>query len=154
MSRIVLTTLNARYIHSAIGLRYLYANLGEMRGDAKILEFTVGDRPSDMAEKILDEKPQIVGIGVAIWNARESSELVRILKAIRPKLLIVLGGPEVSHEPLRVDFPLADYIVMGEGEKAFCSLSRELLTGRLPAERFIRATVPELSELEDRKSVV
>lgn len=148
MKRIVLTTLNARYIHSSIGLRYLYANLGEMRGDAKILEFTVGDRPADLAEKILEEEPQIVGIGVAIWNARECGELVRVLKAVRPELVVVLGGPEVSHEPLRVDFSPADYMVTGEGELAFSALCRKLLSGVSPPDRVIRAPVPDLSGLK------
>jgi hypothetical protein len=134
MSRIVLTTLNARYIPAPSVCDIctpISAKCAVMR---KFLNLLPVIAPRTMAEKILDEKPQIVGIGVAIWNARESSELVRILKAICPELLIVLGGPEVSHEPLRVDFDAVDYIIAGEGEEAFCSLCRNLLSGERPAD--------------------
>lgn len=148
MSRIVLATLNARYIHSSIGLRYLLANLGESRTDASILEFVVADRPADMAEKILAADPLIVGLGVYIWNARETAELIRVLKAIRPDLIVVLGGPELN-QPAQADpYPLADYIVMGEGETAFSELCRELLAGQRPGRRLIQAAAPDLTRLE------
>lgn len=44
MAAILLTTLNARFTHTAIGLRYLRANLGELREESTILEFTINDR--------------------------------------------------------------------------------------------------------------
>ena len=66
---------------------------------------------------------------------------------LAPDLLIVLGGPEVSHLPLRVDFSQADYLIQGEGELSFARLCRELLAGRRPGERVIPANTPELSQL-------
>ena len=65
-SRIILTTLNARYMHSAFGLRYLYANLGELQSSAHIEEFTISERPIDIAEKLLKHRPKITGFGVNI----------------------------------------------------------------------------------------
>ena len=80
MSKIVLTTLNARYIHSSFGLRYLYANLGPLQGDAKILEFEIHDRTLDICEELLAENPEVVGFGVYIWNVRETEQVVAALK--------------------------------------------------------------------------
>ena len=147
MNRILLTTLSARYIHSSIGLRYLLANMGEIRPSAEILEFVIGDRPTDIAERLFAANPTILGIGVYIWNVREVAELVRVLKALAPDLFIVLGGPEVSHDPLRGDFAAADYIIRGEGEFAFADLCRTLLAGGHPAQRIINAAPPDLNDL-------
>jgi len=114
--KILLTTLNARYTHSAFGLRYLYANLGEFQENARILEFSSNDAMQSVAEELLALKPDLIGIGVYIWNAREVQELLHILKKVSPHTTVVLGGPEVSYAPLRVDFSAADYIIQGEGE--------------------------------------
>src|SRR5579859_7706983 len=95
---IVLTTLNARYAHAAFGLRYLLANLGPLRERACIIEFDITQRPVDALEVILAQNPKIVGIGVYIWNAEQSLRLVADLKRVRPDVIVVIGGPEVSHE--------------------------------------------------------
>ena len=58
MARIVLTTLNAKYIHAAFGLRYLLANLGPLRAQACLLEFDLQQRPLDVVEAILAREPQ------------------------------------------------------------------------------------------------
>ena len=65
-SRIVLTTLNAKYIHAAFGLRYLLANLGPLRDQACIVEFDIQQRAVDVVETLLAHDPQIVGLGVYI----------------------------------------------------------------------------------------
>src|SRR2546428_4754271 len=81
---IVLTTLNARYAHASFGLRYLLANLpAALRPRTTMLEFDIAQRPIDAAEKILAADPKIVGIGVYIWNAAESQQLVATLKRVR-----------------------------------------------------------------------
>ncbi len=66
---IVLATLNSRYMHTAFGLRYLYANLGELQSTACIEEFTIQQRAIDIAEKLLKHQPEIIGFGVYIWKA-------------------------------------------------------------------------------------
>ena len=92
MTDIVLTTLNAGYAHCSFGLRYLRSNLGgEFR--AKILEFDVNLRIPEMVEAILALQPRMVGIGVYVWNAQESSRLAAELKRLRPGLIVVVGGP-------------------------------------------------------------
>ncbi|MDD5065168.1 MAG: DUF4080 domain-containing protein [Phycisphaerae bacterium] len=128
MSSILLTTLNSRYAHSALGLRYLYTNLHELQDDAKIVEFTINEQIQTIAEDILRHTPKIIGISVYIWNASQIAELIEILKKVSPDTVIVLGGPEASHLPHRVDLSRADYIISGEGEVVFYELCRELLS--------------------------
>ena len=146
---ILLCTLNARYLHCAFGLRYLYANLGELQSEARILEFTINQNPRDMAEAILAHDPQIVGLGVYIWNAQPTRELVSLLKRLRPELKIVLGGPEVSYETAEQELcQLADLTVQGEGDTYFRELCHGyLLEGQWPAEKAIRPHLPEVTRL-------
>ena len=75
MPDIVLTTLNAKYIHASFGLRYLLANLGSQRERAIIIEFDINQRPLDIAEVLLARAPRIIGFGVYIWNVDETREV-------------------------------------------------------------------------------
>jgi len=79
---ILLTTLNARYMHSAFGLRYLYANLGDLQPQALLQEFTIQQRPIDIAEKLLGSQPKIIAFSIYIWNVTETSEVIALIKAI------------------------------------------------------------------------
>jgi len=124
---ILLTTLNGRYTHSSLGLRYLYANLQELQGKALIKEYVINEKIQDIAEDILKENPKIIGIGVYIWNASDVKELIEVLKKVSPKTTIILGGPEVSYQPFRVDISKADFIIQGEGEIPFYELCRNIL---------------------------
>ena len=148
MKEILLTTFNARYTHTSIAQRYLFANLGELQEKAKILEFVINSQVVDAAEEILSYQPKIVGIGAYIWNALEVQELISILKKVAPQILIVLGGPEASHLPHRVDFSGADYIIQGEGDIAFYELCKTLLEGNLPQARLIQAKMVDLSAIK------
>ncbi len=147
MPEIVLATLNARYIHSAFGLRYLLANLGELQGRARIMEFDINQRPLDIAAQIVAEQPRILGLGVYIWNAVATTELVALLRRIRPELTIVLGGPEVSYETEGQEIVrLADYVITGEADLAFAEVCRGLLRGdALP--KVMAAPLPKLEEV-------
>lgn len=145
---IVLATLNAKYIHAAFGLRYLLANLGPLRERAVIHEYTIHERPLDIAEAILAARPRIVGLGVYIWNVEPTRALVELLRALAPELVIVVGGPEVSHELDDQPWLAAvDYVVQGEGEDAFARLCARVLAGQRPLTRRIDGGLPELAEL-------
>ncbi len=127
MSNIILTTLNGRYSHSSLALRYLYANLHELQDTATIQEYVINENMQDIAEKILKQKPTIIGIGVYIWNVSDVSELIHYIKKVSPKTVIILGGPEVSYTPFRVNLDDADYIIQGEGEIQFYTLCKNIL---------------------------
>jgi len=146
--KIILTTLNSRYTHSSIGLRYLYANMKEFQNKTKILEFNINDALQSVAEKLLFENPDIIGIGVYIWNASEVFELIHILKKVSPKTKIILGGPEVTYPPYRINFGRADYIIQGEGDIAFYELCKKIIDNVDIADRIIKMTIPNLKELK------
>ncbi len=149
MADIVLATFNARYEHCSFGLRCLLANLGDLAPRAKMLEFSLDMRTPEAAEAILMLAPRIVGLGVYVWNARESAMLVSELKRLHPELVVVLGGPEVSHEPAGQQICLdADFVISGEGELAFPLLCRALMSGQAPAEKYIPASPPDPAALE------
>jgi len=145
--KIILSTLNSRFTHSSIGLRYLYANMQELQDDTMILEFSINDAIQSIAEKILIHNPEIIGLGVYIWNVSYISELIHILKKISPKTTIILGGPEVTHEPFRVKLE-ADYIIQGEGDLAFYKLCSDIISLTPPKEKIIRMRMPSLKEIQ------
>ena len=148
MAEIVLTTINAKYIHTAFGLRYLFANLGDLKRNAEIVEFDLQYRPIDVAEALLERNPKIIGIGVYIWNARLVNELVAILKKVSPDTVIVLGGPEISYEwEEQMCFKYCDFVICGEADVEFGRLCRDVLNGNLPAQKVIRPQLPDLDKL-------
>jgi radical SAM superfamily enzyme YgiQ (UPF0313 family) len=146
-SSIILSTLNARYSHAALGLRYLLANLGELRERAAIREFTIHDRPSAVVEALLAGSPAIIGFGVYIWNLRETTQVVALLREVAPEIRIVIGGPEVSHqfEQERI-VGLCDVLITGEADLAFRAVCTTLLAGGAQA-RVVKAPKPDLAEL-------
>ena len=148
MPKIVLTTINARYIHAAFGLRYLMANLGSLQAQAAIIEFDTKQTAEEIVEKLLALEPAIIGFGVYIWNAELSTEVVSILRRLRPDTILVIGGPEVSYEietqPIAA---LADYIAPGEADLAFAALCADLLANRRPATKVLPPGLPELTQL-------
>ncbi len=146
--KIILSTLNARYTHSSIGLRYLYANMQDLQEQSRILEFSINDAIQTIAEKIMDEEPNLIGLGVYIWNALETRELIEVIKKISPSTKIILGGPEVSYTPLRVDFSKADYIIQGEGDTSFYNLCKQIQTGTAPTEQTIKPVMEDLSKIK------
>ncbi|MDK9693585.1 MAG: B12-binding domain-containing radical SAM protein [Sulfurimonas sp.] len=145
--KIILTTLNSRFTHTSIALRYLYANLQELQPDAMIAEFSINDAVQSIAQKLLQHKPQIIGIGVYIWNVSQVYELIHIIKKVSPQTVIVLGGPEVSHEPFRVNLDAADFIIQGEGDEAFYELCKKILSLNAPKDRITKMSMPSLKNI-------
>ena len=148
MPDIVLTTLNAKYIHAAFGLRYLLANLGELQPRACLVEFDINQRPLDIAEVLLAREPKILGFGVYIWNVAETTEVIAAIKRVRPDVTVILGGPEVSYETEEQEVVrLADYVVTGEADLKFAEVCRQLLRGEKPLAKVMAAPLPEFSQL-------
>ncbi len=145
---IVLCTLNAKYIHASLGLRYLLANLGNLAEQTALREFTIARKPQEMADELLALHPRIIGFGVYIWNVSATTELVRLLKRARPDLKIVLGGPEVSHEwDEQAIVRLADHVITGWGDVSFPKLCQALLFGPQPLMKIIAGEQPPLEQL-------
>ncbi len=145
---IILSTLNARYAHASLGLRYLLANMGELRGQTQLQEFVIGTRTADLAEKLLAAKPRIIGFGVYIWNVEETAKLVALLKRVAPEIVIVLGGPEVSYESNQQEIVrLADYVITGWGDITFADLCRQIINGPKPLMKIQAGAQPPLDQL-------
>jgi radical SAM superfamily enzyme YgiQ (UPF0313 family) len=143
---IVLATINARYIHAAVGLRYLMANLGDLQGVSRILEFEIKQRALDIAGEILETGAGIVGLGVYIWNVALTTEVVEIIKRVRPETVVILGGPEVSYETLGQPIvQCADYVITGEADLKFAEVCRAVLAGERPAQKVLHAELPPLA---------
>jgi radical SAM superfamily enzyme YgiQ (UPF0313 family) len=129
MPKIILSTLNAKYIHASFGLRYLLANLpDDLRALSDIVEFTINQRPIDIVAHLLSLNPSIIGFGVYIWNTTLTFEVISLLKAINPDITLILGGPEVSYEThLQPITALAHFVITHEAEVALPTLLRQLL---------------------------
>lgn len=148
MTDIILCTLNARYFHSSLGLRYLYANLGELQSRARIREFIINQRPIEIAEQLLADDPKIIGLGVYIWNIEQTREVIAILRRVRPDLIIIVGGPEVSYEQTTLPFyDEVDHIVSGQADLTFARLCKQLLDGERVEDKVIQPEPFKLAEL-------
>lgn len=152
---VILCTLNAKYIHASLGLRYLLANMGELRSATALCEFTIARKPDEIADELLATlgEPrtgavQIVGFGVYIWNVLQTTEVLRLLKNRRPALKVILGGPEVSHEVDQQEIVgLADHVITGWGDVSFPQLCRALLYGPQPLMKVIAGLQPPMDEI-------
>ena len=153
MPDIVLSTLNAKYIHAAFGLRYLFANLGELQPRAVIAEFDINLRPLDIAEALLAQEPKIIGLGVYIWNVAETTEVISAIKRVRPNVKIILGGPEVSYETEGQKIvELVDHVITGEADLKFAEVCKILLglQAIAPGLANVGNTIPPLPTGEGR----
>lgn len=122
---IVVSTLNAKYIHTSLSIRYLKA-FAAPEFDVTLAEYTIKDPAMNIVTDLYRKKPDIIGFSCYIWNIEETIKVIKMLKKINPDLVIILGGPEVTydvHEWLE-RIPEVDYIVVGEGEETF----KDLLT--------------------------
>ena len=115
----------------------MFANLKELKDEAKILEFVINSQNQTIVEEILEYKPKIVLISTYIWNAQDVAEIVKYIKLISPNTIVALGGPEISHLPHRVDFQMADYFMFGEGEISVYNLCKNILGGIRPKDKII-----------------
>ena len=145
---ILLCTLNARYIHSSLGLRYLYANMGSLQSATRIAEFVISQRTNDIAESLLELNPDIIGFGVYIWNIEQTTALISLIKTIKPEIKIVIGGPEVSYEYLDTPiYHLCDHLITGQADLVFSQVCNQLSQKEAPP-KVIDAQVPDIEQLE------
>lgn len=158
--RIILATLNAKYIHASLGLRYLAANMARHGGadlsdQTCVREFTIQRPPQQVVDALLSElgglgeaDTAIVGLGVYIWNVPQTTEVVRLLKAQRPGVRVVVGGPEVSYEwETQEIVRLADHLITGWGDVSFPRLCRALVHGPQPLMKVITGEQPPLDDI-------
>lgn len=124
--KVVVATLNAKYIHTALALRLLKAYSGQ-EFDIDMAEYTIKDPVLNIVSDLYKRNPDVIGFSCYIWNMEETLKVVDMLKKVMPDTAIVLGGPEVSYD---TDYWMeraknVDFIVMGDGEETFHHLLQE-----------------------------
>jgi radical SAM superfamily enzyme YgiQ (UPF0313 family) len=145
---ILLSTLNARYAHASLGLRYLLANMGPLQAQTTLMEFVIGAKTVEVVERILAKRPRIVGFGIYIWNVEETTRVVAMLKRVAPEVTVVLGGPEVSHETNQQEIVrLADYVITGWGDVSFPKLCGDILNGPQPLMKVHAGVQPPMADI-------
>lgn len=127
----IVATLNAKYIHMNLAIRYLKA-YAEPEFQVELAEYTIKDPTMNIVYDIYQKNPDILGFSCYIWNIEETIRVIQILKKIKPTITIVLGGPEVSYDVTYwlKRLPEVDIIVMGEGEETFKELLETLHQGK------------------------
>ncbi len=119
--KILLTSLNAKFIHTSLALYSLNAFAHEYKDNVIIKELTINNDLDYCLSELLAEKPYAIGFSTYIWNIEETIKLIGNIKKVMPDIIIILGGPEVSYNPKKY-LAYADFIVTGEGEKPFYEL--------------------------------
>lgn len=115
--KILLATLNAKYIHTNLAIRLLYA-LYKDKASLEWYEFTIKEKKEDIVAYCKDY--QIVAFSCYIWNITQTLAVCKLLKEKYENIHILLGGPEVSYEyETIITLPYVDYIICGEGEIPF-----------------------------------
>ncbi|OAX50334.1 B12-binding domain-containing radical SAM protein [Paenibacillus sp. AD87] len=125
--KVILSTLNAKYIHTSLALRCLKA-YSEKDFDIELAEYTIKDPVMNIVSDLYQRGADIIGFSCYIWNIEETIKVIDILKKVMPEVKILLGGPEVSYdtEYWMNRIPNVDFIVMGEGEETLHQLLTEL----------------------------
>ncbi|MBL7818749.1 MAG: DUF4080 domain-containing protein [Saprospiraceae bacterium] len=115
--RLLLTTLNAKYIHINLAIRLLY-QLNKDREGLMWREFTIKESQDEVADFCKDF--DVVAFSCYIWNITQTLEVAQKIKRLNPSVKILLGGPEVSYDWLDViAHESVDFIITGEGEIPF-----------------------------------
>lgn len=125
MKKIVLTAIGAKFIHSSLALKYLSKFEGnDQRHHLVLKEFTINQRVDFILEELFRQQPDVVLVSCYVWNIELVKQITPELKKILPKLVIALGGPEVSYEAEAYlsRNPSVDIIMRGEGELTFTAL--------------------------------
>ena len=129
MLKVVILAINAKYVHSSLSARVLAAGVsrhGRLPHDVRVVEANINQASSDIAAEVAAHSPGVVGVSSYIWNAGKLPEILRLLREYLPKVIIVLGGPEASHNARQwLERPApehADFVLRGEGERTFPAL--------------------------------
>lgn len=122
--KVLLTGINAKYIHTNLAIYCLRSYAKEYRNFIQLAEFTINNYLDDILQGIYKEKPDIIGFSCYIWNIEMIDQLCAELRKVLPHTKIWLGGPEVSFdvEKRLGENKNIDGIIIGEGEETFKEL--------------------------------
>ncbi|MFX3661604.1 MAG: B12-binding domain-containing radical SAM protein [Ectobacillus sp.] len=123
----IVSTLNAKYIHTNLAIRYLKAYAAP-EFDLEMVEYTIKDPAMNIVTDLHRRNPDVIGFSCYIWNIEETIQVIRMLKKINPHIIIFAGGPEVTYDVKEwlERVPEIDFIIIGEGEAAVKNLLFEI----------------------------
>jgi radical SAM superfamily enzyme YgiQ (UPF0313 family) len=148
--KIVLTAINAKFIHSNLAVRYLRAFTKDLDYKCIIKEFSINDRREKMLEEIIKEKPDAVGFSCYIWNIDFCRSLARLIKLVDPSIKVFYGGPEVSYDSETfLNSNVGDCVICGEGEKTYY----DLVSFAIEKEKAVHRGKSSLKRLKDIKGL-
>lgn len=121
--KVVIACLNSKYVHASLSPWCLLAGVREFAKceyDATVMESTINGDTKDFADKIINEKPDVVAFSCYIWNITKTLGICEIINE-KHNCKIVLGGPEVAYRPKDIleKYSFIDYVLSGEGEWTF-----------------------------------
>ena len=136
--KVLLTTLNSKFIHTNLAIRYIREYSRYLEGDDYKLfmrEYTINNSIDFIMKDIYKMNPDLIVFSVYIWNVEDIARLCENIKKVKPDVKIALGGPEVSYDYITAmkKYPFVDYILYGEGEVIYRDLILRLL-GKMKIE--------------------
>ena len=122
--KVILTAINAKYIHSNLAVYSLRAYAKPYKDEIEIAEYTINQQVDDILMDLYKKKPDVLCFSCYIWNLNYVEEIIREIKKIFPELPIWVGGPEVSYDAKDVleRLPEVTGVMFGEGEATFLEL--------------------------------
>lgn len=134
--KILLTTLNSKFIHTNLAIRYLKQMVKDIKGvDTDIREYTINNELDFILKDIYTNNYDVILFSTYIWNVNDIVKLCHNLKKVNPNVKIALGGPEVTYdsEEAMKKYDFVDYILYGEGELIFRDFVKHL-KGKMKVE--------------------
>lgn len=124
--KVLITTLNAKYIHTSLSIRYLKYYVKNEFPNVEIEEYTINQNIDYIIGKIFKKDVDVIAFSCYIWNIDMILQISEALKLLKPNIKIILGGPEVSFDgkKLMEKYPFIDFVIYGEGEETFKELLR------------------------------
>lgn len=127
----LITTLNSKFTHSALSIRYLKKFVEKIGYEIDMAEYTINHRIEYIVSEIYKGRYDVITFSCYIWNYNETIKVCRSLKKLLPNVTLILGGPEVTYDANVVlnKYDFIDYICIGEGEIVFSNLYAALIKG-------------------------
>ena len=146
--KILLTAINAKYIHSNLAVYSLKAYAKDP--GVEIAEYTINQTVDSILGSLYERRPDILCFSCYIWNLDYVESLAREFAKICPETEIWLGGPEVSYDAGEVlrRLPKVRGVMKGEGEATFAGLCRAYRKGEDKGPEAVMARERELSGLQ------
>ncbi len=129
--KILLTTLNSKFIHSSLSIRYLKSYCENISPNLMVKEYTINQNTDFITGEIFKQDCDVVAFSCYIWNIENTLEIAERLKVVKPDIKIIFGGPEVSFDGVDIlkQYSFIDFIIFGEGEQTFKELLIKLDNG-------------------------